>query len=137
MTLGLINSLTTPSVDHVPVSTLNDLALEHSVVEPASVAVSVDEKRQKVSQTKRGNKMRPNPESVTARYAISIYSIAHAAALTSFHLSTETSVHKIGVQHILTEQHLSSNTIMTTKFLPNLERFASNIKWDLCLCSFG
>jgi hypothetical protein len=122
--------LTIFSVDPVPVLTSIDLALEHSLINPSNVAesaASIDEKRQRASQTKKSTKMRPNA-SITARYEC-----IHKLIAVS-HSPIEISVHKIGVRLTPMELQLNSNTIMTTKSLSHLKRFASNIKWDLCLC---
>jgi hypothetical protein len=58
------------------------------VAEPSSVAISVNEQSQKAGQTKKGKKMQPSPDSVTPRYAVSMYSIAYKLrVLTCAHLS--------------------------------------------------
>jgi hypothetical protein len=71
--------------------------------------------------------MQPNA-SITARYEC-IYKLIAVS-----HLPIEISVHKIGVRLTPMELQLNSNTVTTTKSLSCLKRFASNIKWGLCLC---
>jgi hypothetical protein len=112
-----------------PGLTRKDLFVDSNTAELVPPATS-DENGPKATQTKKGTKMRPNG-SLSAR-SVAFQKICDCSlVLTNVLLFVETSVQRIGVQHIRMGRRRNSSNIMTMRLLTNIKRFVFNI-----ICGF-